>query len=688
MSYPYRVDEASYAAAAHMADPYYANAAAAAGYQAAYQNCIPAPVSVPVHHHYHQVAGVSAAPVNNTNRQYQYYDVPPAANQVAAVATTEVSHHHHQYQQYSPTQYAESPINIGASATATTTVVGGNSGLTTSYDSAFQQRSQSQQQVATTSGTYQQQSSSGGHQHQQQQSSYTSGSTTAQATTASTTVLSQVEQAILRSNVPIDINETEEITVNGQRGIWANKQEVVNWRGPVPVSQYAINEDPNPEIITKRTSQQLEYIQELAIRYLRPPTPPAPGEIIITQEVNSLTPPAPPLIIRQQPPRPTTPEPLVIREAPPQPPSQVGRKVITISGKRLPPPPRKVIIERLAPLPSKPQSVIVERWLPYSQVKRRVIFQRSNERDPVIMKPRNVVIQWEAPRVNIKKEIKYLGVIRANPVEYVQRYGTSLKTSRELPDFVLDIKTPEGIVLAADYKYNTVHELEGEVAALKLVDLDREGLSEYRSYLQRLGISYVGAQNVLQAASQLNTSNVNISSTQQTYQETTTVVSSTSNGGGATASGYEAYGGSTATNNGHSQYQQYTTSGSHQQPQQQQDYNYTTNVSGSYENSAQAYGYGAPPVNPHNTASSQQRSGSERAINAREVIADLFASIDRDRSGRMTYDEAERLLLRLNSKLNRSFGEHDVRAFFQTIDLNRDGSIDLKEFRAAFERQL
>lgn len=32
---------------------------------------------------------------------------------------------------------------------------------------------------------------------------------------------------------------------------------------------------------------------------------------------NSLVPPAPPLIIRQQPPRPITPQPLVIREAPP-----------------------------------------------------------------------------------------------------------------------------------------------------------------------------------------------------------------------------------------------------------------------------------------------------------------------------------------------------------------------------------
>ena len=203
--------------------------------------------------------------------------------------------------------------------------------------------------------------------------------------------LSDVETAILRSNVPISVSETDEITVLGQRGIWANKQEVVNWRGFIPISSYQINEDDAPEIVTKKTQEQLTYIQELAVRYLRPPTPPAPGEIVITQEANTATPPAPPIILRQAPPRPATPEPLVLREAPPQPPAQVGRKVITISGKRLPPPPRKVVIERLAPLPSKPQSVIVERWLPYSQVKRRVIFQRSNVADPVIVKPRNVI---------------------------------------------------------------------------------------------------------------------------------------------------------------------------------------------------------------------------------------------------------------------------------------------------------
>ena len=141
----------------------------------------------------------------------------------------------------------------------------------------------------------------------------------------------------------------------GQRGIWINKSEVNNWRGEIDINEYLINEDPNPEIISKKVTQNIEYIQELAIRYLRPPTPPAPGEIVITQESDYATKPAPPLIIRQQPLRTETPEPLVIREVPPVPPKAVGLKSITISGKRIPPPPRKVVIERFAQLPSKPK---------------------------------------------------------------------------------------------------------------------------------------------------------------------------------------------------------------------------------------------------------------------------------------------------------------------------------------------
>jgi len=205
------------------------------------------------------------------------------------------------------------------------------------------------------------------------------GASSVASVSDSVTFLSQIEQAILRSLNPIEVTATEELTVLGQRGLWINMSEVQAWRGDIPITDYRIHEDANPQVITKKVQQQIEYVQELAIRYLRPPTPPAPGEIVITQEANIVTGPAPPLIIRQAAARAATPEPLVIREAPPQAPLPVGPKRITISGKRNPPPPRKVVIERLAPLPSKPQNVIVERWLPYSEVKRRVVFNRAAE---------------------------------------------------------------------------------------------------------------------------------------------------------------------------------------------------------------------------------------------------------------------------------------------------------------------
>ena len=102
-------------------------------------------------------------------------------------------------------------------------------------------------------------------------------------------------------------------------------------------------------------------------------------------------------------------------------------------------------------------------------------------------KPKNVIIQWDAPQVKVNKEFKDLGVIRANPAEYVARYGATLKTARELPSFVLEIKPPAGIVLAADSSGNSgVYELEGDVQALRFIDLDREGLSEYKTALAKL----------------------------------------------------------------------------------------------------------------------------------------------------------------------------------------------------------
>lgn len=78
--------------------------------------------------------------------------------------------------------------------------------------------------------------------------------------------LSEIESAILRSQHPIELNEVEEITVNGERGIWANRNEVAAWRGQLPIVDYPINEDPNPQVVTKRTHQKLDYTQEIAIR--------------------------------------------------------------------------------------------------------------------------------------------------------------------------------------------------------------------------------------------------------------------------------------------------------------------------------------------------------------------------------------------------------------------------------------
>lgn len=387
-------------------------------------------------------------------------------------------------------------------------------------------------------------------------------------------ILSKTELKILRSNEPIDINETEVVTVLGQTGVLINKEEIDEWKGDLNIADYVINEDRNPQIITKKLTKQTEYIQELCIQYLRPPTPPAPGELIINQENDIPTPPAPPLILRQQPLRAATPEPLILREAPPKPPTPVGRVKITISGKRLPPPPRKVVIERLMPLPEKPQNVIIERWLPYKPVKRRVIFNKSSAPEPVMYKPNNVIVQWEAPEVIIKQETKYLGIVRANPNEYVSKYGKDLTSTNKLPDFVKNIETPKNIKLAADVKPNQVHELVGDLEGLKYINLEKEGLTNYREQLERL----------------------NIIKSLVTQQKVET-----------------------------------------------------------------------------------KRSNSK-------IISAIFDQIDKDFNGVLSIEEAESIFLRINSRLKRSYGEDDVKDFFNVLDSNNDGVIDVQEFKKNFNK--
>lgn len=109
------------------------------------------------------------------------------------------------------------------------------------------------------------------------------------------------------------------------------------------------------------------------------------------------------------------------------------------------------------------------------------------ERDVQTLKPKNVIIQWDPPKVQIRKKILYLGVVSANPDHYRERFANELVQPEAIPEYLRAIKNPEGLILAAEEpKENQVHELYGDVDALKLIDLDNENLAEYKPQLEKL----------------------------------------------------------------------------------------------------------------------------------------------------------------------------------------------------------
>ncbi|RMZ95824.1 hypothetical protein BpHYR1_017282 [Brachionus plicatilis] len=261
---------------------------------------------------------------------------------------------------------------------------------------------------------------------------------------------------------------------------------------PISLDQYKLNNDPNPEVIRKKPADKIRYKQDVAIRFLEPPQPPKHGEIVVKQLPNRQIAPAPPLVVRQAPPKPTTPAPLVLREAPPPPPPRIPDQTVLVPGKVLPPPSRKVVVERLPPIPPKPQQIFLEKWLPFKQQNRRVVFHRA-EPDCLLPNPRNLVIQWEAPDVEVTREYKNLGSHLADPEEYVRRYGSELLRHEEFKTAASRIGAPEDVIHSDSHRELGLPELEGDVEALRLVDLERTGLSEYRSYLSGLGVSYDAA---------------------------------------------------------------------------------------------------------------------------------------------------------------------------------------------------
>lgn len=294
------------------------------------------------------------------------------------------------------------------------------------------------------------------------------------------------EKILNASNAPVDVNATETVCVNEQTGVYVNKQDESEWQGPVRISDYPINVDNNPEVISKQTNQVVNYTQDVTVKYLKPPSPPRTGEIIIKQECDMRVPKAPPLVIRQRPADPRTPETCVLREQPPQQPFSIEKKVISIAGKLLPPPPRKLVIEKLPQMPARPQAVVIEKWLPFDQQSRNVKFIRAQQTSQWPSE-KNLVIEWDSARAVVNKQLHNLGTVQCDTEEYRRQYQNTLLSNSQM----ISVCREHNINLPADCNLNVnlTPRLVGDIDALKLIDLDRHGLSEYTHLFKSSNLS-------------------------------------------------------------------------------------------------------------------------------------------------------------------------------------------------------
>ncbi len=78
------------------------------------------------------------------------------------------------------------------------------------------------------------------------------------------------------------------------------------------------------------------------------------------------------------------------------------------------------------------------------------------------------------------------------------------------------------------------------------------------------------------------------------------------------------------------------------------------------------------------------KSSYEHSMSISSSTADnIFSMIDIDNSGYISVEEAEKVVLKLNSQLGRSYGEIEVREFF--IDIcGGDNLISRDQFKQAF----
>jgi hypothetical protein len=99
--------------------------------------------------------------------------------------------------------------------------------------------------------------------------------------------------------------------------------------------------------------------------------------------------------------------------------------------------------------------IILERWLPYEPRPPSRTIRIPAVSGPLPDPPHNRIIQYQPLQVSIVREFRRLGVIRADPNDYIRQYGSSLLDSVTFVREARAIGVVEDIVsFALFYSFN------------------------------------------------------------------------------------------------------------------------------------------------------------------------------------------------------------------------------------------
>ena len=143
-------------------------------------------------------------------------------------------------------------------------------------------------------------------------------------------------------------------------------------------------------------------------------------------------------------------------------------------------PTRKVNVERLPKLPTPAKNVTGE----YSERSRKYGYNQQTQ--PVTHRSKNKSTQKPPQDIKPHRDIKYSGIApTGNPTHYNQQYGSLLLDQPKVAKIPLNIFKKTSQQLATNQR-SDLPTLIGDIEALKLIDLDAAGLSEYKNFVSNI----------------------------------------------------------------------------------------------------------------------------------------------------------------------------------------------------------